>query len=94
MLANLPKDSRAAQIQRVASFLASNPGATRKDIDEACDTGSITKVLSEMRRRGYGLRSERRPVFVNGRSCSRPMAHYWITEWPAQTKQGDLFDPA
>jgi hypothetical protein len=94
MLANLPKDSRAAQIQRVALFLASNPGASVKEIGEACDTGSTTKVLSEMRRRGYGLRRQYSPAICDSGIHTRRSARYWLTEWPDQAKQGDLFDPA
>jgi hypothetical protein len=93
MLADLPKDSRAAQIKRVASFLASTPGASLKDIDAACDTGSATKVLSEMRRRGYLLRREMRPVICDSGTHARLIAHYWLTEWPAHAKQVDLFEP-
>ena len=49
-------DTRHAQFERVADYLEANPGSTLKQIDAACDLGSPTKVISEMRRTGYGLR--------------------------------------
>ena len=41
-------DTRAAQAARVADYLERHPGATAREIDAACDVGSITKVLSDM----------------------------------------------
>jgi hypothetical protein len=89
---DLPRDSRAAQIKRVAAYLAASPGATLKDIDAACDTGSATKVLSEMRRIGYGLRREMGPAIREGGRHLRRTARYWLTAWPVNAAQGDLFD--
>ena len=48
-------DTRQAQAPRVADFLESHPASTGKEIDAACDTGCITKVLSDMPRLGYGI---------------------------------------
>lgn len=49
------RDNREAQASRVADYLETRPdGATRSEIEHACDPGSVTKLLSEMRRRlGY-----------------------------------------
>ena len=49
-------DTREAQCARVADFLEARPGgATRRELDAACDAGCMTKVLSEMPRLGYAL---------------------------------------
>lgn len=92
MRPNLPKDSRAAQIKRVAAYLAATPGATINDIGAACDTGSTTKVLSVMRRCGYGLRREMHYMAISGSGHQRRSARYWLTAWPVNAAQGDLFD--
>lgn len=53
-------DTREAQCARVADYLETRPrGATRRELDEACDAGCMTKVLSDMPRLGYVLRKER-----------------------------------
>jgi hypothetical protein len=50
-------DTREAQCARVADFLETRPdGATRRELDAACDAGCTTKVLSDMPRLGYTLR--------------------------------------
>lgn len=49
-------DTREAQCARVADFLEARPsGATRRELDAACDAGCMTKVLSDMPRMGYTL---------------------------------------
>jgi hypothetical protein len=50
-------DTRREQFERVADFLEAQPRSTVKQIDAACDLGSPTKVISEMRRQGYVLRA-------------------------------------
>ena len=50
-------DTREAQCARVADFLEARPGgATRRELDAACDAGCMTKVLSDMPRLGYLMR--------------------------------------
>lgn len=51
-------DTREAQAERAADFMALHPeGSTLAEIDAAADLGSPTKVLSAMRRElGYGIR--------------------------------------
>lgn len=49
-------DTRKAQCARVADFLETRPGgATRRELEAACDAGCTTKVISEMPRLGYAL---------------------------------------
>ena len=49
------EDTRPEQAKRVADFLEKNPASTQKEIDAVCDTGCISKVLSDMPELGYGL---------------------------------------
>ena len=50
-------DTREGQCARVADFLETRPdGATRRELDAACDVGCMTKVLSDMPKLGYTLR--------------------------------------
>lgn len=86
-------DSRGAQIERVALFLERNPGATLTQIERACDTGSVTKVISVMQRPevGFVLRREWRLIQCNKGRNTRKVAHYWIVARPRFT-QGDLFN--
>jgi hypothetical protein len=48
-------DNRQAQAERAAVFLQTNPDSTGKEIDAHCDTGSVTKLISDMLRMGYGI---------------------------------------
>lgn len=48
-------DTRPAQAARVANYLEQHSASTQKEIDTACDTGCISKVLSDMPRMDYGL---------------------------------------
>lgn len=50
-------DTREAQAERAADFMAMHPeGSTLAEIDAAADLGSPTKVLSAMRRElAYGI---------------------------------------
>lgn len=51
-------DTREAQCARAADYLEPRfgDGATRRELDAACDAGCMTKVLSDMPRLGYVLR--------------------------------------
>jgi hypothetical protein len=88
-----PPDTRPAQAARVADYLELNPDSTAKEIDAACDTGSITKVLSDMRGLGYGVgRNWRwRDVLCAGVQSSRKVRTYALTHRP--DRQPDLFNP-
>lgn len=92
MPSQLQPDTRAAQIERVAAYLERNPGATLRQIEAACDTGSVTKVLSVMRRpsTGFVIKRERRLMPCNNWRNGRRVACYWLIARPAAA-QGDLF---
>jgi hypothetical protein len=58
-------DTRHEQFQRVVAYLLENPGSTTKEIDAACDVGSVTKILSDMSRSpGYSIKQGTRPCDV------------------------------
>ena len=82
-------DTRPAQAERVADFLEINPDSTVKDIDAACDAGSVSKVLSDMPRMGYGVRKSWRHVTCAGGNRTRDVRTYALTHRP--TSQPDLF---
>ena len=50
-------DTRPAQAERVADYLEQHPDSTAKEIDAAVDAGCMSKVLSDMPRMGYGVRT-------------------------------------
>ncbi|MBK1684040.1 hypothetical protein [Rhodoferax fermentans] len=85
-------DTRPAQAARVADFLELNPNSTAKQIDAACDTGCITKVLSEMPRLGYGLGKDWQCVTCANGQSTRDVRTYVLTHRP--TAQPDLFTNA
>ena len=85
-------DTRPAQASRVAEYLEQNPGSTQKEIDAACDTGCISKVLSDMPRMGYGIHKDRRFVPCVGGDVTRHVRTYALTYRPET--QPDLFAPA
>jgi len=85
-------DTRAAQAARVADYLERHPGATAREIDAACDVGSITKVLSDMARPGglgYGFALGKRRVPCNQGFNTRRVRTYTLAYHPEQ--QPDLF---
>jgi len=84
-----PPDSRADQATRVADYLELHPDRTGREIDQACDLGSPTKVLSEMRSLGYGLGKAWRTVPCAGGKRSRIVRTYRLLYRPAA--QPDLF---
>ena len=83
-------DTRPAQAARVADYLERHPGATAKQIDAAADVGSITKVLSDMPRLGYGLAKDRRGDLFLGGSKTRHVATDRLLHRPEA--QPDLFN--
>ena len=76
-LAKLPPDDRAGQAARVADYLEQNPDSTLKEIDKACDTGCVSKVLSAMvKQLGYGIKKSRRDVPCAGGLKARKVRSY------------------
>jgi hypothetical protein len=91
-----PPDDRAAQAVRVADYLETHPHSTQKEIDAACDTGCISKVLSDMPRddrpgMGYHLAYGWREVLCVGGTKRRPVRTYALLARPTK-KQKDLFE--
>lgn len=78
----LPLDTRPAQAERVAAFLELHPRSTAKEIDADCDTGCISKVLSDMPRMGYGLHRDWRIVDCAAGQLSRQVRVYALTHRP------------
>jgi hypothetical protein len=90
----LAADTREAQAQRVADYLDTHPASTSKEIDAACDTGCISKVLSEMcdpERLAYGMEKGRRQVECANASATRGVRTYTLLSRPTK-KQKDFFD--
>lgn len=90
-------DDRAAQAARVADFLDTHPHSTQKEIDSVCDTGCVSKVLSDMTRpgllgMGYGLAYGWRDVLCGDGSRKRSVRTYALLHRP-KTRQPDLFKP-
>ncbi len=85
-------DTRHAQAARVADYLVQHPNSTAKEADAACDVGSISKVLSDMPRMGYGLGKGWRRVPCAGGGSTRGVRTYALTHRP--DTQPDLFTPA
>ena len=82
-------DNRPAQAERTASFLEKHPASTAKEIDAACDTGCMSKVLSDMPRMGYGLGKGWRVVQCDQGNRSREVRTYTLLYRPKN--QPDLF---
>ena len=85
-------DTRPLQAARVADFLEKHPARTQKEIDAVCDTGCISKVLSDMERidlygMGYGLVRGWREVPCAG--GTRKVRTYTLLHRPSA--QPDLF---
>lgn len=77
-----PCDTRPAQATRVADYLELNPNSTQKEIDAVCDTGCISKVLSDMPRMGYGLCKGWRSVRCASGNSVRDVRTYALTYRP------------
>ena len=91
-LAKLPPDDRAGQAARVADYLEQNPDSTLKEIDKACDTGCVSKVLSAMvKQLGYGIKKSRRDVPCAGGLKARKVRSYSLLFRPHV--EPDLFTP-
>jgi len=84
-----PCDTRPDQAARVADYLELNPASTAKEIDAACDVGSVTKVMSDMPRMNYGLRKGWRYVTCASGNRTRKVRTYALTSRP--DVQPDLF---
>ena len=83
-------DTRPEQAARVANHLEKQPARTQKEIDAVCDTGCISKVLSDMPGLGYGIgKSWRDVTFANGKR-TRLVRTYTLLYRPHT--QPDLFN--
>lgn len=85
-------DTRPAQAERVADYLEQYPASTQKEIDGVCDTGCISKVLSDMSRMGYGLAKGWRDELCASGSYTRQVRTYALIYRPST--QPDLFPQA
>lgn len=91
-------DDRPTQAARVADFLEAHPHSTQKEIDAACDTGCISKVLSDMPRpelpgMGYVLAYGWREQLCAAGSRKRQVRTYALLSRPKR-RQPDLFENA
>lgn len=89
------EDTRPEQAKRVADFLEEHPASTLKEIDAVCDTGCISKVLSEMVRTdlygmGYGIARDWRQIPCAGGAYVREVRTYTLLHRPRA--QPDLFN--
>ncbi|MBV7458784.1 hypothetical protein C8C94_4863 [Acidovorax sp. 94] len=89
------EDTRPEQAVRAADYLETHPGATAKEIDAACDVGSVTKVLSDMQRldlpgMGYGIARDWRQIPCAGGTHVRKVRTYTLLHRPRA--QPDLFN--
>jgi hypothetical protein len=83
-------DTRPAQAERLADYLAQHPEATGADL-AACDVGCVTRVLSAMvRELGYGIRRGWRWVPCVGGTKRRRVRTYTLTHRPAAARQLSL----
>ncbi|MFZ4478664.1 MAG: hypothetical protein ACOYNZ_02080 [Rhodoferax sp.] len=87
-------DTRPAQAARVADYLEQHPYSTQKEIDAVCDTGCISKVLSDMPSLRYGLAYRWRFVPCAGGDLKRRVRTYSLLYRPHAQPQPDLFPPA
>lgn len=86
----LPRyDTRPTQALRVADYLEQHPASTQKEIDAVCDTGCISKVLSDMPGLGYGVSKGRRKVLCAAGNHTRMVRTYTLLYRPRT--QPDLF---
>ncbi|HEX5806102.1 MAG TPA: hypothetical protein VFY31_07185 [Macromonas sp.] len=84
-------DTRPRQAIRVADYLEQRPGSTQKEIDAVCDTGCISKVLSDMPALGYGLSRAWREIPCDSGRTTRQVRTYTLLYRPARNPQPDLF---
>ena len=88
-------DTRPEQAVRVADFLEKHPASTQKEIAAVCDTGCISKVLSDMERTdlygmGYGLARDWRQIQCAGGAHVRRVRTYTLLHRPRA--KPDLFN--
>jgi hypothetical protein len=87
----LPRfDTRPAQALRVADYLEQHPASTQKEIDAVCDTGCISKVLSDMPYLGYVLSKDWRKVTCLTGIPPRKVRTYTLVS--RSRAQPDLFE--
>lgn len=86
------EDTRPAQAARAAGFLDKHPASTLKEIDAVCDTGCISKVLSDMPGMGYGMALGWREETCIGGTRTRRVRTYTLLHRPQA--QPDLFTTA
>lgn len=85
------EDTRPEQAVRVADFLEKHPASTQKEIDAVCDTGCISKVLSEMVRTDlYGIARGWRQIPCADGTHVRKVRTYTLLHRPRA--QPDLFN--
>ena len=89
--APLPLDTRAEQCRRAADFMEAHPGCTLRELGAGADLGSASKVVSEMLRNGYSVRTRRDRVRYADLTHSRSVARYWLEGRPVIV-QSDLFE--
>ena len=82
-------DTRPAQAVRVADYLDQHPASTQKEIDAVCDTGCISKVLSDMPSLDYGVSKGWREVVCASGTHTRMVRIYTLLYRPRT--QPDLF---
>lgn len=83
-------DTREAQAERLADYMARHPEATGADL-AACDVGSVTRTLSAMARElGYGIRRGWRWVPCVGGTKRRRVRVYTLTHRPEPARQLSL----
>ena len=89
------EDTRPAQAARVADYLEKHPASTSKEIDAVCDTGCISKVLSDMPgpdyAMGYGIARGWREVPCASGTRTRRVRTYTLLYRPSPVR--DLFTP-
>lgn len=85
----LPIDTRLNQAARAADFMALHPdGVTAQQLNEACDVGSVTKLISVMRKEmGYSIRVVRTRITCNGDAFTRRVALYTLVSRPQQNQK-------
>lgn len=86
---SVPFDPHTAQASRVADFLEPLPeGATAPEINAACDTGCVRKVISVMRNDlGYIIKLDWRWVLCVGGTKRRKRRVYILVSRPTNAQQ-------
>ncbi len=88
-------DTREAQAERLADYMAPHPCATAAELAAACDPGCVTRVLSAMSRElGYGIRRGWCWVPCAHGTKRRRVRTYTLTHRPQPERQLSLdLDP-